>query len=90
MLAAQDSRVAAFVSLAGAGEPAAAILRRQLRGRLTPELTPRNEAVLTALEAGKPLPDVPPPLALAPELVRTMTAFLTRSMRSGGNADPLE
>lgn len=62
MVAAKRSGAAGFVSIAGAGEPASTILRRQLRGKLPLELVQRNEAILTALEAGKLSPEVPPPL----------------------------
>lgn len=62
MLAARKSSATAFVSIAGAGDAASAILRRQLTGRLTPGLTSINEKILTALDAGKLWPDVPPQL----------------------------
>ncbi|WP_116812121.1 alpha/beta hydrolase [Steroidobacter cummioxidans] len=62
MIASQGTRAAAFVSIAGAGEPASATLRRQLRGRFPPALIERNEAILKGLEAGELSPDVPQPL----------------------------
>lgn len=62
-LAAARTPVAGVVSIAGPGEPAATTLRRQLAGRLPPELAERNEALLTALEAGRLVDEVPPALA---------------------------
>ncbi|MBK1689215.1 alpha/beta fold hydrolase [Rubrivivax gelatinosus] len=62
-LTAAKAPVAGVVSIAGPGEPAAATLRRQLAGRLPPELAERNEALLTALEAGRLVGEVPPALA---------------------------
>ena len=62
MLAAQRGKASAFVSIAGPGEAAPAIIRRQLRGRLPPALASINESILTSLESGKPWPEVPPQL----------------------------
>jgi len=63
MLAARQAGAQAFVSLAGPAQGAASILRLQLAGKLGPELAARNEAILSALEQGRPAPDVPPALA---------------------------
>lgn len=63
MLAAQRSPTRAFISMAGAAEKAAAILRRQLRGQLPPDLAEQSEAILSSLEAGRTSVDVPTPLA---------------------------
>jgi alpha-beta hydrolase superfamily lysophospholipase len=63
MLAAQRSPVSAFISIAGPAEKASVVLRRQLQGRLPPNLVERNEAILSALEAGRTPVDVPPALA---------------------------
>jgi uncharacterized protein len=62
MLAVQRSPAAAFISLAGPAEAASAVLRRQLKGRLPPDLAERNEEILRALEAGRTVADVPPAL----------------------------
>lgn len=62
LLASQRSPVAAFVSVAGPAEKAAATLRRQLRGRLPADLAARSEELLTSLEAGRTAGEVPPPL----------------------------
>lgn len=59
MLAAQNSPAAAFISMAGPGDKASTILRRQLLGRLPPELAERSEAILQSLEAGRTTSDVP-------------------------------
>jgi len=63
MIAARQSPAQVFVSIAGVAEPAGAVLRRQLAGRLPPDLVTVNESILTSLEAGTPVADVPPPLA---------------------------
>lgn len=59
MLAAQSSDVTAFVSIAGAADKAANVLRRQLHGKLSPDLLRFNEKILTSLEAGRIVRDVP-------------------------------
>ena len=53
-----------FVSLAGVGRPAAAILREQLAGRLPEDLTGESERVLQSLEGGKTVDDAPAALAM--------------------------
>lgn len=63
MIAARESPAKAFVSLAGVVEPAGVVLRRQLAGRLPPDLVPVHEALLQSLEAGRTVADVPPQLA---------------------------
>jgi pimeloyl-ACP methyl ester carboxylesterase len=62
LLAAQHEAVRAYVSIAGPGKRAADGLRDQLAGRLPPDLASKSEAILTSLEAGKPVEDVPPQL----------------------------
>lgn len=62
MLAAKNTQVDAFVSLAGPGQSAARILRQQLRDRLPPELAQVNESILQSLERGQTYKDVPPTL----------------------------
>lgn len=63
MLAAQQAGAAAFVSIAGVADGAATILRRQLAGKLPPELDKENERILGALERGETADGVPPALA---------------------------
>jgi len=63
MLAAQQAGAAAFVSIAGAGEGASTILRRQMAGKLPPDLGKENERILSALESGVIVDPVPPELA---------------------------
>lgn len=62
LLAAQHSPAAGYVSLAGSAQRASDLLRRQLQGHMPPELAEQNEAILTALEAGHTVDDVPAPL----------------------------
>jgi cyclophilin family peptidyl-prolyl cis-trans isomerase/pimeloyl-ACP methyl ester carboxylesterase len=52
-----------FVSIAGASQPAGAVLREQLRTKLPPPLLEENERILKLLEAGNPAANVPPQLA---------------------------
>ena len=63
MLAAQRWPVRAFVSVAGAAAGAASVLRRQLHGKLSPELAQISDTVLSALGRGRAVSDVPPELA---------------------------
>jgi len=59
MIAAKKCGAAGFISLEGAGFPAADILRTQLKGRLPDPLVAQNEAILKSLEAGKTFDDPP-------------------------------
>ena len=61
MLASAKAKPDAFVSLEGAGFPAAEILRKQLGPRLAslPDLAAANERILTALAKGRTTGDVP-------------------------------
>lgn len=59
MLAADRAGADFFVSLAGAGERASDLLRRQLRPQLPPELWLQSERILAALEAGRTADSVP-------------------------------
>ncbi|MGJ7916062.1 alpha/beta hydrolase [Massilia sp. LXY-6] len=63
MLAAQRAGAAAYVSLAGAAEGPAAVLRKQFAGKLPPPLAADNERILGALEQGRTVAEVPPALA---------------------------
>jgi hypothetical protein len=62
LLASLRSPAVAFISVAGPAEKAPAVLRRQLQGRLPPDLATRNEEILSSLEAGRTASEVPPPL----------------------------
>lgn len=64
MVAAKQAGAAAFVSIAGVGTPLPAVLRRQLAGKLPPELLAENERILSALERGEQAAGVPPALAM--------------------------
>jgi pimeloyl-ACP methyl ester carboxylesterase len=65
MLAARAARADAFVSIAGPGRPAGHVIRGQLRTQLTsdPALLASAESILSSLEQGTSVADVPPPLA---------------------------
>ncbi|HKB81356.1 MAG TPA: alpha/beta hydrolase [Thermoanaerobaculia bacterium] len=63
LLAAERGKAAAYVSIAGVGRPASAVLRDQLAGKLPPDLAKFNDQALAALESGKTIGDVPPALA---------------------------
>ena len=63
LLAASQVAVDGLVSLAGPAAGAATVLRTQLAGKLPPPLAARNEAVLSALERGQTVAEVPPELA---------------------------
>lgn len=62
-LAARKTDVSALVLVAGPGEPLGATLRRQLAAQLPPDLNGVSETILKDLEAGRPVADVPAPLA---------------------------
>jgi pimeloyl-ACP methyl ester carboxylesterase len=62
MLAASRAGADGFVSIAGAGRPAATILREQLGRQLPPDLLAFSNRALDALVAGKTVDSVPQPL----------------------------
>ena len=62
MVAAKRCNASGFISIAGAGRPAADILRTQLAGKLPPALATQSEAILKDLEAGKITENPPPEL----------------------------
>ncbi len=63
MLAARGRPVNAFVSISGVASGASSVLRQQLRDKLPADLAVRNEAILSSLEKGEVVSDVPAPLA---------------------------
>lgn len=63
MVAANGKPVRAFVSIAGVSSKASTILRQQLKGQLPPDLAARNETILSSLEQGKVVSDIPQILA---------------------------
>jgi len=63
MLAAKRCNAAGFISIAGASQTAADILRTQLAGKLPPELAAKSDAILKNLEAGKTTENPPAELA---------------------------
>lgn len=63
MAAAQTGKVNAFISLAGAGRGVAEVLRSQLAGKLSGEALALAERILSSLERGEAVADVPPGFA---------------------------
>jgi pimeloyl-ACP methyl ester carboxylesterase len=64
MIAAQHARLDSYISLEGAGFPAADVLRAQLKPQLQPDLAAKADAIITALSAGKTVPAADVPAAL--------------------------
>jgi len=62
MLAAQQAGAAAFVSIAGIADGPSTVLRKQLAGKLPPELDKDSERILASLENGATVDQVPPAL----------------------------
>lgn len=63
MLAARQADAAAFVSIAGIADGASTLMRKQLEGKLPPELEKESERILVSLESGAVVDPVPPALA---------------------------
>jgi pimeloyl-ACP methyl ester carboxylesterase len=63
MPAARRAGADAYVSVAGIADGIGTILRRQLAGKLTPDLAAANERILASLEGGATVTDLPGPLA---------------------------
>ncbi len=63
MVAAERAKVAAFISIAGAGKPADEILQEQLKTKLPPQLMDESNKILDSLRAGKTVSNVSPSLA---------------------------
>ncbi len=64
MLAAQQAKVDAFVSLAGIGRAAPALIREQLDSKLPPNLKAKHNEILAELIAGRTMTDVPKDLEM--------------------------
>lgn len=62
MLAAKDAGADGYVSIAGAGRPAAVILREQLAPQLSPELLTQADTFFARLDRGEQVDSVPPKL----------------------------
>lgn len=62
MLAAQQAGASAFVSIAGIADGPSSVLRKQLAGKLPPELDKESERILASLENGATVDEVPPAL----------------------------
>ncbi|HEX4588588.1 MAG TPA: alpha/beta fold hydrolase [Gemmataceae bacterium] len=65
LLAAKRARADAYVSLAGAGRPAAVVLRKQLAKNVPPALREQGDAIIDELVAGRTVPNPPKALAAA-------------------------
>lgn len=63
-IAAHRAHADGYVSLAGAGEAAPALLRRQLKAELPAELDRKADAIIDSLAQGKTVVQVPPSLAV--------------------------
>lgn len=63
MLAAGQTPIDGFASLAGAGRPVGVLLREQLAAQLAGSLLERSEQIIAELEAGRTVSEVPPELA---------------------------
>ncbi len=63
MLAAKRAKVDAFVSIAGSGRTAPALIREQLNSRLAQGLKAKSSEILDELVAGRTVSDVPKELA---------------------------
>jgi len=63
MIAAKQTEIDAFVSIAGAGQAAPAVLRSQLSAKLPNNLRVKFEQSLDELTAGRTVADAPPELA---------------------------
>jgi pimeloyl-ACP methyl ester carboxylesterase len=63
LVATERAAADGFVSIAGAGRPANALLREQLGKQLPPELLAFSNRALDSLMAGRTVSDVPAPLA---------------------------
>jgi len=59
LAAAQNPQVRALVTVAGAGRSVGEVLREQLAGKLPPELAAHSEALLSSLERGETVSEVP-------------------------------
>jgi hypothetical protein len=62
LLAAQNSKVSAYVSLAGPAQSASKLLRAQLKDKLPSELIAINEDILNKLEKKETVKEIPPAL----------------------------
>jgi len=64
MIAVQKAPADAFVSLEGAGRPIAAVLREQLKPKVSPQLYAQADSIITSLQNGKTVAGVPADLML--------------------------
>lgn len=64
LAAAAQSQLSAYVSIAGPAKRASNVIRRQLAGKLPLQLAERSEAILTSLEQGKTVDEIPAELMM--------------------------
>jgi uncharacterized protein len=62
MVAAEQTDVAGFISVAGAGKPADQILKDQMKNKLTPQMMAETTAIIDSLKAGYTVSHVDPSL----------------------------
>jgi len=62
MIAAEQTSVGAYISVAGAGKSADKIIQEQLKDKLPPELMDESNKIIDSLKAGKTVKDVNPSL----------------------------
>jgi len=62
MVAAEQSEISGFISVAGAGSPADTILRQQLKKQLPPQLLTESDNILDSLRNGKTVSKINPVL----------------------------
>ena len=62
MIAAEQTNIAAFISIAGAGKPIDKILQAQLKDKLPPQLMDESNKILDSLKIGKTVANVNPSL----------------------------
>ncbi len=62
IIAAEHTKIGAFISIAGAGKPADEILQEQLKTKLTPQLLDESNKIIDSLKLGKIVSTVNPNL----------------------------
>ena len=87
LIAARDAKFDAFVSLCGPGRPLQEVLREQLKKNLSDDLYAKSDAIITELEAGRTVKDVPKDLnslfrsSVQPYLISTFKYDLGETRR---------
>jgi uncharacterized protein len=87
LLAARESSVHGYISIAGPASRASDGLRAQLKGKLPPELADLSEQIISELERGRKVQEVPTPLlalfrpSAQPYLIDWFTILPTEEIR---------